>query len=155
MTRAHEQTYPALYPKGLVEIAADDLEKVFMEAAIRTPLRERLTGQLRLFIHYLERLGVQGDIWIDGSYATKKPDPQDIDVALVISRPTLVAMPEDDLKRFAELTDPDNRARVRQRWQVDLFVVDGANQERWDYFFDIFSRNPDAESAKGIPFIRI
>ena len=155
MPRAHEQTYPALYPKGLVEIAADDLERVFMAPSIRTPLRERLTGQLKLFIRYLEGLGVQGDIWIDGSYATKKPDPQDIDVALVMSRPTLEAMPEVDRKRLADLTAPENRPRVRRRWQIDLYVFDGANQKRWDYFFDIFSRNPDAESAKGIPFVRI
>ena len=126
-----------------------------MEPAIKTPLRERLTDQLRLFIRYLERLGVQGDIWIDGSYATKKPNPQDIDVALVMSRPTLEAMPEAGRKRLADLTDLENRMLVRRRWQIDLYVFDGANRQRWDYFFDLFSRNPDAENTKGIPFVRI
>lgn len=67
MSRVHERTYPALFPEGLVEMALDDLERVFADAAIRTPLRERLTEQLRLFIGYLVRLGVQGEVWIDGS----------------------------------------------------------------------------------------
>ncbi|MCY4213177.1 MAG: hypothetical protein OXF68_06085 [Gammaproteobacteria bacterium] len=48
-------------------MALDDLERVFADAAIRTPPRERLTEQLRLFIGYLVRLGVQGEVWIDGS----------------------------------------------------------------------------------------
>ncbi|MCY4343949.1 MAG: hypothetical protein OXE83_10300 [Gammaproteobacteria bacterium] len=56
-----------MFPEGLVEMALDDLERVFADAAIRTPLRERLTEQLRLFIGYLVRLGVQGEVWIDGS----------------------------------------------------------------------------------------
>ncbi|MCY4343950.1 MAG: hypothetical protein OXE83_10305 [Gammaproteobacteria bacterium] len=53
-------------------------------------------------------------------------------------------MPETGRKRLLDLTAAENRLRVRQRWQVDLYVIDGANRERWNYFLDIFPRNPDA-----------
>lgn len=56
-----------------------------MGPAFDTPLRRRMAVQLRMFIGELERLGVHGELGIDGSFATKKPEPGDIDPGIVRS----------------------------------------------------------------------
>jgi len=46
-----------------------------------TTRREIFRGLLSV-IRNLRRDGVIGDLWIDGSFLTKKPDPNDVDIVL-------------------------------------------------------------------------
>lgn len=148
-----ERAYPPIYPPGLVKIALADLEAVFADARFSTPLRERLAGSARLFIEYLVRLGVQGEVWIDGSFATRKPDPQDVDVVLMTSEAAVSAMSPTNFTDFEELSAKEHRSYVRARWHVDFYVADSGDSTRRRYFFDLFSRNPDAANRKGIPYV--
>lgn len=148
-------TYPPLFPPGLSEVALQDLERLFSAPAFDTPLRRRMTAQLRLFIAELQRLGVHGELWIDGSFATKKPEPGDIDLALSIPRVVVSAMPDENLERLGFLSDEENRAYVRSRWQVDLYVFESSNIATRSYFLAQFSRNPDNANRKGIPFVKL
>ena len=88
-----EPTYPPIFPPGFVEVTVEALEERFVAPGFDTPLRRRLTTQVRLFVTELARLGVHGDVWIDGSYATKKPDPRDVDVVLSVSMVDVEAAP--------------------------------------------------------------
>ena len=133
----------------------DQLEDTFLAPAFDTPLRRRLTTQLRLFVGVLARLGVHGDIWINGSYATKKPDPRDVDVALSISPVALSALPDDQRQRLGYYAAEEGRHHVRNQWQVDFYIFDSTNRRSHEYFRDLFANNPDRANQKGIPFIRL
>ena len=148
-------TYPPLFPPGLSEIKSEDLGQLFVGPAFDTPLRRRMTVQLRMFIAELERLGVHGELWIDGSFATKKPEPGDIDLALSIPRVIVSSISDENLLRLRFLSDEKNRAYVRSKWQADLYLFESSNVARRAYFLDLFSRNPDRASQKGIPFIKL
>ena len=126
-----------------------------MAPGFDTPLRRRLTTQIRLFVADLARLGVHGDIWIDGSYATKKPDPRDVDVALVVSRADLEAIAPTSLSTLKRYMTHEGRAYVRTKWHVDFYVVNANSPSERGYWEDCLSRNPDQHSRKGIPFVRI
>ena len=103
----------------------------------------------------LSAWGAHGELWINGSYATKKPEPGDIDLALSMPLVTLGAMSDENRDRLRFLTDVENRAYVRARWQVDFYVFESSNLASRTYFSELFSRNPDESSRKGIPFIRV
>lgn len=148
-------TFPPLFRSGLREIQEQDLDQLFIGPAYDTPLRRRMTAQLRMFIAELKRLGVHGELWINGSFATKKPEPGDMDLALSIPRGVVSAMSKENLERLGFLSDEENRAYVRTKWQVDLYVFESSNVTRRQYFLDLFSRNPDGDNRKGIPFIRL
>ena len=150
-----KRTYPPLFPPGLSEVQLQDLGQLFVGPAFDTPLRRRMTVQLRMFIGELERLGVHGELWIDGSFATKKREPGDIDLALSIPRVIVSAMSDESLERLRFLSDEENRAYVRSRWQVDLYVFESSNVARRAYFLEQFSRNPDSANRKGFPFVKL
>ena len=148
-------TFPPIFSPGLKEIRREDIGKIFLDPTFDSPLRRRLTAQLRSFIAELERLDVHGDLWINGSYATKKPEPGDIDLVMSIPLIIVSAMSEEKLDRLNFMTDPENRAYVRARWQVDFYVFERSNIGSRNYYFDLFSRNPDSSNQKGIPFVKL
>ncbi len=135
-------------------MTVDALEKTFVAPGFATPLRRRLTEQLGLFVGKLVGLGVHGDIWIDGSYATRKPEPQDVDVVLVVSPVVLSAIAPEKLATLAHYMTREGRAYVRATWQVDFYIVK-ANSSEGEHWEEWLSRNPDQSSRKGIPFVQI
>ena len=136
-------------------MAMEALEETFVGPGFDTPLRRRLTTQLRLFVGMLAGLGVHGDIWINGSYATKKPDPRDVDLALSMSPVALQTLPDEQRRRLGYYGGEEGRPHVRKRWQVDFYVFPSTYPQRYEYFRTLFSNNPDQANQKGIPFIRL
>lgn len=150
-----KMAYPALFPPGLVNIELNRLEDAFVAQPFDTPARRRLTSLLRLFIQELTRLGAQGDVWIDGSYATKDPHPQDIDVVLVISPLVLRAMPRANSEQLGYYGNMKGRAYVRTKWHIDFYIVAANNYKHRDIWQKLFSNNPDQSNPKGIPFVEL
>ena len=150
-----EPTHPPIFPPGLHQMAIETLEETFVAPEFDTPLRRRLTTQLRLFVGVLANLGVHGDIWIDGSCVTKKPDPRDVDVALSMTPMALRALSDEHQRRLAYYGDERGRSHIRSRWQVDFYVFNSTNRRRYEYFRALFANNPDQANQKGIPFIRL
>ena len=68
---------------------------------------------------------------------------------------TVSAMLDENLERLRFLTDRENRAYVRAKWQVDFYVFESSDLARRSYYLERFSRNPDQSSLKGIPYIRL
>ncbi|MCY3789408.1 MAG: hypothetical protein OXH63_11535 [Gemmatimonadetes bacterium] len=155
MAATPKRTHLPLFPPGLREIKAQDVDHLFVGSAFDTPLRRRMVAALQMFIVHLRGLGVHGDLWIDGSFATMKPEPGDIDLALFIPGVIVNLMPADGFERLRCLSDEENRAYVRAKWQVDFYVCDLNDTERRDYFLELFSRNPDRTNSKGIPFLAL
>ena len=155
MANYSEPTHPPIFPPGFSEITVDALESSFVAPGFDTPLRRRLTGQLRAFIMELARIRVHGDVWIDGSYTTRKPHPQDVDIALVMSPAALQALAGEERKQLGYYGDQDGRAYVRRRWQVDFYIINAMDRQRVRYWRTLFSNNPDQSNPKGIPFVRL
>lgn len=152
--RPDKQTYPPLYQSGFARIKETDIEQVFL-GLVSTPRRKMLASQLKLFIHKLQSIGTKGELWIDGSFSTKNPEPMDIDLLLVIPRITLSGMSEAGREELANLTDKANRAYVRAKWSCDLYVIESSDIGWRRYYEDLFSKNPDGLNKKGIPVISL
>lgn len=133
----------------------DALEGRFVAPGFDTPLRRRLTDQLRAFVRELTKLGVHGEIWIDGSYATRKPNPSDVDVVLAIAPRALRALAAEHLKQLDYYGREDGRPYVRRKWQVDFYVINATDPQRRRSWQTLLSNNPDQSNRKGIPFVRL
>ena len=153
-SKRHKLTHPAIIPKGLVEIDLSSLETVFL-GKIDTPLRRRLTSQLNLFIGRLTKLGVHGDLWIDGSFTTTAPEPMDVDVVLMTSKEVIRNLTPENYEELNYLSSEDGHDYVRQKWQVDFYVVESSNFVSRREFEQLFSRNPDDSNLKGIPYVKL
>lgn len=147
------QTYPPLYGPGFVKITIDEIDSTFI-TKVDTPARKRMASNLRNFLMYLKKLGVRGEAWIDGSFSTMNPNPQDFDMLLVIPRMTLAGMDPENLEELHTLTAIDNREYVRRKWSCDLYICEKSNITMQRQFETTFSNNPD-KRAKGIPVITL
>lgn len=152
--RKNKHTYPPLYQGGFIPIEISAIEQVFL-GVDSSPKRKMLASMLKLFIHKLQSLNVKGDLWVNGSFSTKNPEPMDIDLLLVIPRVTLSGMTKEQREELTELTDFDNREYVRAKWSCDLYVIESSNIGDRAYYEELFSRNPDSLNRKGIPVISL
>ena len=64
-------------------------------------------------------------------------------------------MTDQHKERFEYLSALENRPYVRSKYNVDFYIRDSSDLAGRNYFMDMFSRNPDAQSRKGIPFVRL
>ena len=152
--KRNKLTHPAIIPKGLVEINLSSLKTVFL-GKVDTPLRRRLTSQLNLFIGKLIKLGVHGDLWIDGSFATTAPEPKDVDLVLMTSKEIIRKLTPENFEELNYLSNEDGRDYVRQKWQVDFYVAESSNLGARRKYENLFSRNPDDINLKGIPYVKL
>ena len=73
--------------------------------------REQLTARLFFWLDEISKLGIPLEVWIDGSYSTTKPEPEDIDIVVVMTSGELLKNLDDKKRdRFDKLIE---RAYVR------------------------------------------
>lgn len=78
--------FPPLRPEGFWTIHESDFERVFLWKTLQPPgfrRRAYLISQLRKYLHSLtDALPTELEIWIDGSFTTYKPNPEDVDLVV-------------------------------------------------------------------------
>lgn len=148
-------SYKPLFPANeLVDVEIDSIDRVFVDNRLDSPVRRRLTSQLRLFIGYLESLGLSSyEIWIDGSFSTYDPNPVDIDVVCFISKKTASSLTPERSDELAYFAGEEGRPYVRERWNIDFYIGDFDSLEERNYWKDRFSGDKYG-GAKGIGRVR-
>jgi hypothetical protein len=99
-----------------------DIKRLCVDDFASSSHRKKLFLQLEEFVQRFLREDIPCEVWVDGSYMTKKPEPEDIDVAVKID------------------CDVADRLNASQR-----LLVDQANMEDYishidSYVFTAFDR---------------
>jgi hypothetical protein len=138
-----------LLPVGLHEATLYDLRRqfgVFQE----TDRRIQLFGRLDELVGALQRSKLFVALIIDGSFVTAKPQPEDIDLIVVLHR---------DHDWTADLGASDyalvSRAALRRKFDFDVLLAaeGGADYERYIEFFGRL--RDDASARKGVVRINL
>lgn len=111
-----ETEYPPLLAGGFREIGLWQLDEWFLEPFSEKSRRRYLIDRLRAYLDALRTLALVEVVWIDGSFATFKPDPEDVDVLLLVNEAVV-----------RSLTGVD-RASVRNRFECDVYFTGTTNQ---------------------------
>ena len=77
-----EKEFPPLHPNGFKDIAETDLHTEFVSPFTyqAEDHRTNLLIGLGSFLNEFKELNITAEVWVDGSFATKAPDPSDVDV---------------------------------------------------------------------------
>jgi len=138
--------YPGLFQPGFYDISLDEFNKAFVEPFQDSERRTYLSNRFFALIDKFKEIGISAEIWIDGSFATKKPNPGDIDMIFFVNPEQLDNLSLEKKEIIIEL---NKREISKIRYQCDVFIIpnnDYNNRSYWRGWFG-FSRD---ESPKGI-----
>lgn len=77
--------YPALFPVGLHTVSLLEIRRLCVESFPDSKTRPMIFDALKAGLEHLKTAGVPGKLWIDGSFLTDKPNPNDVDLLLVLT----------------------------------------------------------------------
>jgi hypothetical protein len=140
--------YPPLLPAGLVDISDADLEARFVTPFPGSLTRRDLLGRFRALAAYLRRLGLTGEMWLDGSFLTDKINPDDIDLVLLIENSVLQTISIAAFDIFSRMVN--NKAVTVARYRCDLYFCDPSDAPLLAYWRDWFGLARDRTTPKGI-----
>lgn len=138
--------FEPLLPAGFHEIDLNDLEDIFASDFSDNSRRVHLINQLRIFLEELSKVSAKFEIWLDGSFSTKKEKPDDIDILIVYNILELNSLSPSEQRMLQSLL---NREATKIRYDIDVLLCadsDDVKKSYWRGWFG-FSRN---ESPKGI-----
>ncbi len=143
--------YPPLLAEGFQDIKLDELKVIFLTPFPKTTTRTKI---LRIFKHWIKgvkKLNVKCEIWIDGSFATEKVDPKDIDVVLFISSKDQFKLEKSPKKQLLDrLTNQKLTKEQRKKYLCDSylgFLEDVFDRREWE---KLYGRLRDEITPKGI-----
>jgi len=145
-----KEEFPPLYVPGMHDISIGDINRIFLDSFDVKDRRTFLIGRFQAFMNRFRKLRIPAEIWIDGSFSTLKPEPNDIDMVIFLN--------ETDVNQLSPanmgiLEDLFNENIAISRYSIHLFCVPSSNVTRRHYFEEKFGFSEINKTPKGIPRI--
>lgn len=141
---------PILEP-GLHDFELAEIGNHFLKDFAGSTTRAPLITNLKAYVEHFSDLGASVELWIDGSFTTKKVNPNDIDLVIFSSEAEVNSLPPEKKKVFGALLD---KPTVKKRFGLDVYfctVEDQPTRSYWRGWFG-FDRN---ERPKGIARVMV
>lgn len=144
----YKKEYKPLFEKGFKQIALWQLDSTFLEPFEENEHRKYLIDRLNAFINEFQFLGLEAEIWIDGSFSTHKPEPQDIDVVFLLDQNAVSSLDSKKEDLFHELFM--KREEVRVRYSLDVYFIDKDDDDEKQKWISTYGFDSRKMNSKGI-----
>lgn len=135
--------FPPLLPAGIHQ-----MEWGTMRALCATnPARALLADNLAGFAAVLRACEVHGLLWLDGSFVTDKPEPSDIDIAVLPDAACMIAASAHAATLQELLAEP---RRAVTLYHCDAYWIEPGNMHNRAYWRGLFGFAHDEATPKGI-----
>ncbi|MCU1717342.1 DUF6932 family protein [Pseudomonas sp. 5P_3.1_Bac2] len=148
--------FPALLTPGIHQMSLQQLLALAVTPFPNDARRTDLSLKLTTWVNALQAAGVTGQLWIDGSFLTEKPNPGDIDCVLwspAWVSPALVT--PNILNQVQQLLD---HAHAEAVYNLDFYLETPAPDQifhREAYWRGILGYCHDRVTAKGFAEITL
>jgi hypothetical protein len=149
----YKKEYDPLFEYGFKEIALWQIDSIFLEPFGENEQRKRLINRFNAYLNEFSYLGINAELWIDGSFSTIKPEPEDIDVVFLLDDNEVNNLKNRKLKLFEDLFL--DREMVKARYSVDVYFIDRNDEiekQKWITTYGFDSRKIN---SKGIYKIQL
>jgi hypothetical protein len=116
---ASKPEWPPLLPLGFHGLDAAARKRLCVDRFPESVTRPRILANLETLIVAVNRQAIAGHIWIDGSFLTEKLNPDDVDIALVVPRATVLAFSRAQRLFFDELSDK----KLYDQYKLDSYGI--------------------------------
>lgn len=144
----YRMEHKPLLPDGFQEIGIWQLDAIFLEPFGENEHRKKLINRLRVYLNEFMAIGIDAEVWIDGSFATEKPEPEDIDIALVLDEKAVENLDERRAAIFQELLM--ERDRVKARYSCDVYFIPKDDNDEKNKWIETYGRDSRKLNTKGI-----
>lgn len=138
---------------GFKQIALWQLDTVFLEPFGENEQRKYLINRLSAYISEVLSLGLNAELWIDGSFSTHKPEPQDVDVVFLLDEDEIQDLNERKQKLFEELFI--RRELIKARYSVDVYFIDRNDEIEKQKWITTYGFDSKKLNSKGIYKIQL
>jgi hypothetical protein len=143
--------YKPILPPGIHDITEPDLANHFLNDFPLSSTRTKLVDGLQSYISLLRGLSIYLEIWIDGSFTTTKPNPNDVDIVIFINKDEVNALDENLQKRLSILFD---NHIIKTNYGIDVYVSD-VNDPIFRAYWESWYGSDRNDNQKGIARIMV
>lgn len=154
-----KEEFPPLLGAGFHSVTVERLRTLCVADFVGSATRAKIMDSLASAIERVQAGKFPAEMWIDGSFLTKKIDPSDVDLALIIpAHVQMAATPqiratlewiESDETYDRELLD--GRVLTMHPASSPMFPKWEATRQYWEL---LFGTEHDDVTPKGVAFIR-
>lgn len=149
----YKREYEPLLENGFKQIALWQLDTIFLEPFGENEQRKQLINRLNAYLSEFLYLGLNAELWIDGSFSTHKPEPQDIDVVFLLDENEIQNLNDRKQKLFEELFL--NREIIKARYSVDVYFIDKNDETEKQKWIITYGFDTKKINSKGIYKIQL
>lgn len=149
----YKREYEPLIENGFKQIALWQLDTVFLEPFGENEHRKYLINRLSAYISEVLSLGLNTEVWIDGSFSTHKPDPQDVDVVFLFDENEIHDLNDRKKQLFEELFL--KRELIKARYSVDVYFIDRNDENEKQKWITTYGFDSKKINSKGIYKIQL
>ena len=139
-------SYKPILAPGVHDISEMELDNHFLSAFSGSTTRAKLIAGLKRYLAALKGIGVKFEIWIDGSFATEKENPSDIELVVFGSESEINQLPVETQHQLVSLFD---RVNIKHETGCDVLFAVAENQNLRSYWRGWYGFDRD-ENPKGI-----
>lgn len=144
-----EKEYEPIYQPGFHDISIDKLEEIFVHPFQENERRAYLVMRFRNYLDKLRELGLAVEVWLDGSFSTLKPIPNDMDILIIFNETDVKKL---DIEKQVVLTELFDRDLCKIRYSIDVLLCESGEINHRSYWRGWFGFSRE-ERPKGIPRI--
>ena len=118
-----KQDYPPLFREGLQLTTLDEVQVLCVDAFPNSMSRPRLMAGLRALVEMLAKDKIPADLWIDGSFVTRKLEPADVDVVLYVGEQTELTKAQGERLEWFSSKDDTHAAQMLSEYGCDCYFT--------------------------------
>jgi len=141
-----------IFEVGFHDIELADFNKLFVAPFKNSDRRQVLVERFILLYQKLVEIGVDFEIWIDGSFVTKKKEPDDIDMAVfhIPNQINQLSIHKREMLKHIVM----NRNETKLKYYCDVYFIPNVHPVEINYWKKWFE-NSRAKKARGIARLMI
>jgi hypothetical protein len=160
MPASAKPEFPPLFQAGFHQLSMSALRDLCVAKFPLSTTRTGIMDGLEQLVAELSRVGVVGDLWIDGSFLTEKIDPSDVDLVLSVSHDVVDSGPSPQHDAVAWFSSADLKSLYKCHCFAVIVRPKGhplykSSAERKDYWERAFGFALLSHEPKGIGVIRL
>ena len=143
--------YSSLIENGLIVLSIQAVKEITVDSFRNNERRDRLFKTFEeKILKPLESSGIPCNIYLDGSFLTKKEEPTDIDLAIECDIVSFLKVNPDFINQFRLETQQS----FRKEYLLDVYIFNIKDEKMFEYWASWFTHDRDS-NEKGCAVIRI